>query len=558
MRVRSIALAALMSAGAAEFGRMPHGPHVGVRLSTDRVGHVFLTDEDVRLTVSGAPEGSYLRVTESDAGGRPVGRHESPVTASTIDLGEMPAGWYHVEPDGSPEGSVDLAVARRRADPSFRDDSPYGVVTPPANEKEWELFSQMGAAWVQWSAAWAYLEVQPGVFWFTPGAPKQYANPDTLVEEANKHGVRTVIQFRTVPPWAAKGRIGSFKEAGETRGDTFPPDEEHWDAYDKFVETVVGRFKSQGVHHYEVWAEAEGSLFKNWSTPKFPKVEAYQRLLQHTRKAVKAKDPEGKILGPGDFVPLLREAEQGYTAPAQENRKPNEYAGSSLPGIGKAVDIVSGHFYWTDWQAHPRTHYGPEEINPSRRPTSLKEMIADAQELAGSRPVWISEVGYGSGVSVETPDNIGAADDDEQANLLVRYFLLARAWGVKKMFWYTWKDRPGANGALQSSYGLLRRDGTAKPAYTAYRTMTERTEGLSNIRLYEHGPNRWIVHLTGPKTVVVVWKLRADGKPETLSLPWSKVRVTERDGKSTVETPENGKIHVTLRSGEPVYFDEAP
>lgn len=562
MRFRLLTLAALAGTGVLCLRVVPPGSAGGairrlteLKLATSKPGHVFSTDEHVKLGVAGMSDGAMLEISKSDAEGRSLGAVNAAVSGGVADLGEMPAGWYHLT--AKDDASIDIAVARPRPVQGFRDDSPYGLVAPPHEADEWPLLSGMGAAWLQWSAAWAYMEVQPGVFWYMPNAPKSYGDPEGYVKDANKIGVRTSLQFRTVPPWASKGQIGSYKGTNESNADSYPPDEQHWDAFDKFVATVVERFKPLGVSHYEVWSEAEGSLFKHWETPKYPKIEAYQKMLQHTRKTIKEKDPTAQVMGPGDYIDFLKEAEQGYTAQATFNGKPDEYAGKSISGIGKAVDMISGHFYWTDWQSRPRTHWGPEEQNPGRKPSSLKEMIAEAQQLGGSRPVWITEVGYGSAVSDETPDKV-AGNEDTQASLLVRYFLLSRAWGAKKTFWYVWKDRKAATGNLGTSYGLLRPDGTVKPSYMAYRTMTERLEGLPNIRVAESGPNRWIVHLTGPRTVVVVWQLKSDGKPEEFTLPWPKVRVTQRDGTSTVETPVDGKVHVALRSGEPVYLDQAP
>src|SRR5262249_43426444 len=158
-------------------------------------------------------------------------------------------GWYHAEAVGQPkENGVDLAVTTPAPEPAFRDDSPFGIVAPPLVESEWPLFGEVGVAWVQWSAPWAYMEIQPGLYWHKSGAPK-YADYDGFIKNANKYGVRTLLQIRTTPRWANKGKIGSFKDAGETRTDAFPPDEEHWGDLEKFVGEVVDRYKPLGVNH---------------------------------------------------------------------------------------------------------------------------------------------------------------------------------------------------------------------------------------------------------------------------------------------------------------------
>lgn len=558
MRLRAILLAALVSVVAGHhFRRQPNGGvprHAELKLLTSKPGHLFSTEEHVKLEVSGVNENDEIQVNRSDPAGQPLEPVKAVVSSGTADFGGFPAGWYHMSPTGgSADSAVDIAVTPPSPLRPARDDSPFGLVAPPHEAKEWKMLADMGCAWLQWSMVWSLTEPQPGQYWFMPNTPKLYGDPESYVRDANKNNIRTVIQIRTTPKWANQGKIGSYKDPGDSRSTSYPPDDQHWDDYAKYVEQVVSRYKPLGVNHYEIWSEANEQLFKGWATPQFPRVEAYQKMLQTARRAIKQKDPDALVLGNGDIpVELLRFAEKGYTAPAKEP----EYAGMTLPGIGKAVDIVTGHFYWTDYKSRPRTHYGPEATNPGRAPHTLKEMIADAQELAGSRPVWITEVGYASGTTKETPDNIAASSEDEQANLLVRYYLLARCWGAKKIFWYTWKDYE-SGGTLQNAYGLLRKDGTVKPAYLAYKTLAERMEGL-DWELRESGPNRYIVHGKGPHLVAVVWKLDAGNKPDSFSMPFKKVRVTRRDGETEVMTPVNGKVQVQLKSGEPVYLDEAP
>jgi hypothetical protein len=560
MRDRALAIAAVAALTAAMVERnLPPAasPKSELKITSKRPGHLYLTDEAVSLSVDGIADGAKISIEKTDPAGREEGKQVVTVNGGAVSLGKLEAGWHHLSAtaDGASD-TVDIAVARPRQKQSFRDDSPFGVVSLPATENEWPLLADMGCAWVQWSMTWAYHETQPRVYWFDSRAPRAYSGREEIVRTSNRYGIRTVLQFRSTPLWASKGRIGSYKGPEQARTVMYPPDDDHWDDYEKFVGQVVDRFKPLGVHHYEVWSEADGSLFKGWETPPFPKVEAYQKLLKHTKNAVKANDPEGRVLANGDVsIRMLKNAEEGYTAPSTFARKPDEYAGSNLPGVGKTVDIVSSHPYWTDFASRPRSHYGPEERNPGHQPSMLKETIQDSNEFARGRPQWITEVGYGSAKSGETPDNV-ASTEDGQASLLVRYFLLSRSWGARKTFWYIWKDRATGND-LASSYGLLRADGTVKPAYLAYRTLTEKMEGL-DWTIHEGGPDRWIIFGTGPRTVGVVWRLKAGNKPDTLTLPYKMVRVTRRDGETYVVKPVNGKIQVQLRSGEPVYLDEAP
>jgi hypothetical protein len=532
-------------------------PQPQAELITNRVGNVYTTDEEIKFRTDGLDNGAKLRISLTDAAGRPAAfpdqkmSREATVENEAISVGKLSPGWYRLNAD-PPDGKtvrVDIAVARPRAVSDFRDNSPFGTARAPLATGEWDLFQDMGVAWIQFAIPWGWAERQPGAYWFTPGAPDY--GYDVTVKEATNRKMRVIIHLRSVPRWANRGQIGSYV-GEETRTEMYPPDDDHWDDFEKFIGVVAERFKPMGVRHYELWSEAEGSFFKGWNTPRFPKIEAYQKMITRTRSALRAHLPDAVLIAPGDIpVNFLTDAEEGYTEPQSSN----PYAGRSLPGIGKnKVDIVAGHFYWTDWQSRPRRIWSPEEKNPGRRSMTLQETLADARRQAGSRPLWNTEAGYASARSIETPDQMFATED-EQANLLVRYYMLNLAYGVEKIFWYTWKDTD------QTSYGLLRSDGVAKPAYIAYRTMTERLEGLKFDRLMESGPDRWIARFTGPKTALVVWNTASGGDSPgqvRVAVPWNRVRITSRDGVETIEESENGKVGLRLRRGEPVYLDAAP
>jgi hypothetical protein len=518
-----------------------------VSITTDRPGHLFTTDEKIRFRLTGVTED---RFTVTDAAGRRIDSARATATGGEVSVTGLQPGWYRLTATTGDAATVDFAVARPRSVQPFRESSPFGVAAPAKTPDEWKLQGDMGAAWLQWAIPWAYTETRPGVYWFTPGAPK-YDDYEGYVKSANAYGIRTVLQFRTVPSWANKGRIGSY--LGTDRGELHPPDDEHWDAFRNFTGVVADRFKPLGVRHYEMWGEAEGSLFQRWETPRYPKVEAYQKMLTEAKTALRAKDPSALLIAPGDgLIDLIRDVENGHTAPATFNgTKSNPYAGRSTRGIGRTTaDIISGHFYWTDYASSPKRVYTPEQASAYHQGRTLAEVVGEFKRQAGARPVWNTEFGYGSARSEETPERMYVSED-EQANLLVRYYVLAPSWGVEKTFWYTWKD------TASSSYGLLRADGTVKPAYIAYRTMTERLEGLKFDRLVESGPRKWIARYTGPRTVFVVWKTSGRDEEVTVPAPFARVRVTRRDGAEEVQAG-GGQARITLRGGEPVYLDAAP
>ncbi|NJM07972.1 hypothetical protein HC891_19945, partial [Candidatus Gracilibacteria bacterium] len=151
------------------------------------------------------------------------------------------------------------------------------------------------------------------------------------------------------------------------------------------------------------------------------------------------------------------------------------------------VDIIAIHPYRPD----------APEGDAWRRDQSLtfrQEMLRLDEILLtyGAKPVWLTELGW------STSSRWPGVDQDTQAFFLVRSFLQAIAHpSIEKVFWYDFRNdtRPGANyerpvyddGEVEFHYGLLRRSypldpnraDLRKPAFLAYRTMTQMLAGLN-------------------------------------------------------------------------------
>lgn len=124
-------------------------------------------------------------------------------------------------------------------------------------------------------------------------------------------------------------------------------------------------------------------------------------------------------------------------------------------GALDAVDVVAVHGFPLDWNLWP-IHAWPDKI-------------AEIEAVAPNHPVWVTEVGVGS-FGAEEVQVFGI---DRTAELLIGR--------TPRIFWYSLYDLPQSWGATTrhreaegSSYyrhfymGLIREDGTAKPALDRY------------------------------------------------------------------------------------------
>ncbi len=130
-------------------------------------------------------------------------------------------------------------------------------------------------------------------------------------------------------------------------------------------------------------------------------------------------------------------------------------------GALAAVDVIAVHGFPLDWNLWPINDW------PAR--------IAEIEGVAGGRPVWVTEVGVGS---------FGAEEVQQFGLQRTAELLIGR---VPRLFWYSLYDLPQDWGATTrhreaegSSYyrhfhmGLIRADGTPKPALEDYAQVADR------------------------------------------------------------------------------------
>ena len=94
----------------------------------------------------------------------------------------------------------------------------------------------------------------------------------------------------------------------------------------------------------------------------------------------------------------------------------------------------------------------------SQRLGELLEMANDCIASTGKdKPLWITEMGWTSSSSEE---------DARQAAYLTQSYVIAAVQGVDKLFWFKLED-------WSEKWGIVKADGTKKPAYKAYQTLTK-------------------------------------------------------------------------------------
>ncbi len=331
-------------------------------------------------------------------------------------------------------GCVGGIAARRAETPAARPmptptpDSPFGVsmaagVNDPAIPVALELAAGAGIRWLRVAGTeWSRVEPRRGQF--------DWRAADRLINLAHDLGYGVLAPLAYTPEWASGAP--EHLPAG-IRIKAPPRDLRDWEAY---VEAVVSRYKGR-VRYWQVWNEPDLAGF--WQgTPR-----QYAELLAVTYRAVKKIDPDAYVVFGGLAL--------GGTPGQLNSRFLEEVLGDpEYPGAAH-FDIADFHHYGSKAEAQRRYNY-------------IKSVLEGFG--VGGRPIWVTEVGYSSDAGAG-PDHYrgGESDQAEYLRTMVPFLL---GLGVSRVFWFDLYDDRTA-GSRFWHYGLVRADGTPKPALDAYR-----------------------------------------------------------------------------------------
>ena len=196
--------------------------------------------------------------------------------------------------------------------------------------------------------------------------------------------------------------------------------------YARFAEAFVSRYRGR-VKQVELWNEQNDDAFCRGS------LTQYVDLLCAGSAGARRADPSIKVVYGGTAGVALRYIDETYAY-----------------GIQDAFDIMSVHPY--QWAERFQDQWFVDQIAGLRR---LMNRYGDAH-----KPIWLTELGWSTGDASIT--------EAVQARLLTQCLVTARTLqplGVTRAYWFSIKDWGGPG------YGLLRVDGSRKPAWHAYRVL---------------------------------------------------------------------------------------
>jgi polysaccharide biosynthesis protein PslG len=304
--------------------------------------------------------------------------------------------------------------------------SPYGVdIHAPQGAQLGFVLDEVrgaGIGWVRIDVVWSDVETAPGVF--------DWSVYDALAAAAEARGLTVYATLAYTPAWATHG--------APTTG--VPDNPGTWA---DFCARAAQRYASS-IRYWGLWNEP--NLSKFWSGTRQQYIDD---ILIPGADAIHGASAAAKVGGP----------ELAHVSSSQWYY----WLRDSLNQAASHLDFVTHHVYDSDGSGavtNRLTGSTPFGGNPELW-TIIDPSVKEVLQNTGwwGRPFWLTETGWQSG---EVSEGTQAA---YYTGLLNDWFTGQPGQGwVGQLFFYEIEDPPGS----PSTWGILRADGSRKPAYVAY------------------------------------------------------------------------------------------
>jgi len=275
-----------------------------------------------------------------------------------------------------------------------------------------------GAGRLRLDVDWSSVEPTPG--------QQDWSSIDRVVDAARARGLTVLGIVTYTPRWAQDPSVPD----GTTHGRPSSA-------------TDYGTFAGQAAEHFA----GRISDWELWNEPNLvgffaPQVDAgfYTAMVRAGYTAIHRVQPEATVLA-GALSPNT-----GNAAPAAFLRQ--MYAA----GVSGFLDAVSVHPY-----SYPASPSGTQRYNAFYQLHEVHQVMADNGDSAVR--IWLTEFGAPTG-------GAKAVSEQRQAAIIAEGFILARSLSyLGPVFIYELRDADTGSGDIEDNFGLLRTDGTQKPAY---------------------------------------------------------------------------------------------
>ncbi|MDB5238945.1 MAG: glycoside hydrolase family 5 [Candidatus Parcubacteria bacterium] len=311
---------------------------------------------------------------------------------------------------------------------------PLSQMTPAAMNAYLDRLVELKATWVRFDIDWDLIQKdsQNAFDW---------SKIDSLVAAINSHHLSGLGILQFTPAWARNSACAS--------GNKCPPNK--FDQFATFAAAAATRYKDKGIHTWEIWNEPNNAIF--WA----PRTDcaAYTSLLKITYTAIKTADPGAVVLSGG----LAPEPTDTY------NTSQADFLKCIYTNGGKEYfDVLADHSY--TFPALPSDNNTNMWAQMAATNPSLRSIMSTNGD--SHKKMWITEFG----TPTNGPDSNTFVDEARQSLMVTSAMTLYKTYDwAGPIFWYTLNDLGISTSTIENFFGLIRADGSLKPAFTTLKNI---------------------------------------------------------------------------------------
>lgn len=310
----------------------------------------------------------------------------------------------------------------------------FGLSNTTQNQ-EFKSMVSLGAGWIRFDMQWKIIQAQNS-------STYNWFQTDSVVAAANANHLKILAILDYAPAWATTSSCS-------TTNDNCPPSGTA--SFVAFVKAAAQRYSAEGVSDWEIWNEPNDAQF--WG-PKSD-CDAYTALLKVAYTTIKSVDPNAVVITGG----LAPESTNGI------NISPTDFLSCIYRDGGRNYfDAVGDHPY--TFPASPSNDGTGAWNQMSVTTPSLRSiMIANGD---ANKKIWITEYG----TPTNGPDPQWYVSETQQSAIMTDAINAYKTYPwAGPLFWYTLEDNGTSTSTNENFFGLIRADGSTKPAYTTLQSL---------------------------------------------------------------------------------------
>ncbi len=310
---------------------------------------------------------------------------------------------------------------------------------------DYQALEDMNIHWIREEVPWVEVEPFPGQFKWSYTKNELYIDFDIMLALAERHNLQVVAVLSTGPAYLPHIYPDQPIDADELV--------QQWKGY---VQAVVDRYGDR-IDYWEIGNEMNNP--NQWGKVMFPTVEnavsnpspfLYARMLTTASKIIKKNDRQDIVILGGLYNSSASDCSTSPIGFLKEISNADAW---------KTFDVIALHPYWQNNPPETRLTRGPTfdlttglcQMDKPLEFDLVGEVrnVAEYAETQGSKPIWITEIGWRDDWLAQLGQAKGIADEQIEGNLVLRSIIpLLTEPNVDKIFWNGDVDDPTDPGFM--------------------------------------------------------------------------------------------------------------